>query len=70
MTPFFPDQEGVAIIVCDIEDENKYKLMSNNQTCIESSLHNNLAEHLNSEIGLRTITNLSTAKGTTALHRF
>lgn len=37
--------------------------MANGTTKLESSLHLNLDEHLNSEIGLGTITNLQSAKG-------
>jgi ATP-dependent DNA helicase HFM1/MER3 len=40
----------------------KYEALTFGETCIESSLHENLAEHLNSEIGLRTITNLESAR--------
>ncbi|TRM59292.1 Sec63 Brl domain-containing protein [Schizophyllum amplum] len=57
------DKEGVAIILCEQDLENKYRALLQGTTVLESSLHLNLSEHLNSEIGLGTITNLQTAKG-------
>jgi ATP-dependent DNA helicase HFM1/MER3 len=56
------DKEGVAIIMCESELEKKYRALGQGQTILESSLHTNLAEHLNSEIGLGTITSIATAK--------
>ncbi|KAI9446595.1 P-loop containing nucleoside triphosphate hydrolase protein [Lactarius indigo] len=56
------DKEGVAIIMCESGLESKYRALGQGQTILESSLHTNLAEHLNSEIGLGTITNIDTAK--------
>jgi ATP-dependent DNA helicase HFM1/MER3 len=56
------DREGVAIIMCESGLENKYRALGQSQTTLESSLHTNLAEHLNSEIGLGTIKNMETAK--------
>ncbi|KAL0946540.1 hypothetical protein HGRIS_012747 [Hohenbuehelia grisea] len=56
------DKEGVAIIICETELENKYRTLAQGATVLESSLHKNLAEHLNSEIGLGTITDVVTAK--------
>ncbi|KAH9060008.1 P-loop containing nucleoside triphosphate hydrolase protein [Lactarius vividus] len=56
------DKEGVAIIMCESGLESKYRALGQGQTILESSLHTNLAEHLNSEIGLGTITNIATAK--------
>ncbi len=38
------------------------KALAHGTTILESSLHTNLVEHLNSEIGLKTITNVETAK--------
>ena len=40
----------------------KYNNLVSGQTQLESSLHRNLTEHLNSEIALGTITNLETSK--------
>ncbi|TFY71871.1 hypothetical protein EVG20_g1121 [Dentipellis fragilis] len=56
------DKEGVAIIMCETELENKYKQLSEGRTLLESSLHRNLPEHLNSEVGLGTITDMESAK--------
>ncbi|KAH9950191.1 P-loop containing nucleoside triphosphate hydrolase protein [Amylocystis lapponica] len=56
------DKEGVAIIMCETELEEKYKNLVQGRTQLESSLHLNLSEHINSEIGLGTITNLESAK--------
>ncbi|KAL1762083.1 P-loop containing nucleoside triphosphate hydrolase protein [Schizophyllum commune] len=57
------DKEGVAIILCEDQLEAKYRALVQGRTILESSLHLNLSEHLNSEIGLGTITNLDSAKG-------
>ena len=57
-----PDKEGIAIILCEPELEQKYKALANGTTKLESSLHLHLDEHLNSEIGLGTITNIESAK--------
>ncbi|KAI0310640.1 Sec63 Brl domain-containing protein, partial [Amylostereum chailletii] len=56
------DKEGIAIIMCESELEQKYKALTYGKTILESSLHTNLSEHLNSELGLGTISNLETAK--------
>ncbi|OBZ69133.1 putative ATP-dependent DNA helicase HFM1 [Grifola frondosa] len=56
------DKEGVAIILCEPELEAKYNALVQGRSVLESSLHLNLSEHINSEIGLGTITNLHTAK--------
>jgi len=56
------DKEGVAIIMCESGLESKYRALGHGQTTLESSLHTNLAEHLNSEIGLGTIKNMETGK--------
>lgn len=60
--PESTDKEGTAIILCESELEQKYKALVNGTTKLESSLHLNLDEHLNSEIGLGTITNVESAK--------
>ncbi|KAI5117308.1 hypothetical protein M0805_005536 [Coniferiporia weirii] len=57
------DKEGVAIILCEQELERKYKNLAQGTTVLESSLHQNLSEHVNSEIGIGTITNVQSAKG-------
>jgi replicative superfamily II helicase len=56
------DKEGVAIIMCESGLESKYRTLGHGQTTLESSLHSNLAEHINSEVGLGTIINIATAK--------
>jgi ATP-dependent DNA helicase HFM1/MER3 len=48
--------------MCEAQLESKYRALVQGRTILESSLHLNLAEHLNSEIGLGTITNISLAK--------
>lgn len=57
-----PDTEGLALIMCSTDKEQRYKALSSGTTILESCLHLNLTEHLNSEIGLGTITSVSTAK--------
>lgn len=47
--------------MCESELESKYRALGQGQTILESSLHTNLAEHLISEVGLGTITNMATA---------
>ncbi|KAG6833676.1 hypothetical protein H0H87_002872 [Tephrocybe sp. NHM501043] len=54
--------DGIALIMCEVELEQKYRALVQGKTILESTLHTNLAEHLNSEIGLGTITSISTAK--------
>ncbi|EMD38220.1 hypothetical protein CERSUDRAFT_48078, partial [Gelatoporia subvermispora B] len=56
------DKEGVAVILCETELEAKYKALVKGQSALESCLHFNLAEHVNSEVGLGTITNIDSAK--------
>lgn len=56
------DNEGIAIILCEPELEHKYRTLAQGNTTLESSLHRNLAEHINSEIGLGTISNVENAK--------
>jgi ATP-dependent DNA helicase HFM1/MER3 len=48
--------------MCETQLEAKYQAMVQGKTVVESSLHRNLAEHINSEIGLGTITSYDTAK--------
>lgn len=56
------DKDGLAIIMCESELQEKYRALVQGKTVVESSLHLNLSEHLNSEIGLGTITNVNSAK--------
>ena len=48
--------------MCEADLEAKYRSLVHGGTLLESSLHTNLAEHINSEIGLGTITNVDSAK--------
>lgn len=50
------------MILCEAELETKYRALVHGTTTIESSLHRNLVEHLNSEICLRTVTDLKSAR--------
>lgn len=61
-SPYVSDKDGIAVIMCEAQLEAKYKALVQGRTVLESSLHLNLAEHLNSEIGLGTITNIALAK--------
>ncbi|TFK54660.1 hypothetical protein OE88DRAFT_1731974 [Heliocybe sulcata] len=56
------DKDGIAIVLCEPELEAKYRNLVQGKTVLESCLHQNLSEHLNSEIGLGTITDIGTAK--------
>ncbi|KAF4576318.1 Sec63 [Pleurotus pulmonarius] len=55
-------KDGIAIIMCETELEEKYRNLVQGKTILESGLHSNLSEHLNSEVALGTITNLASAK--------
>ncbi|KAG5637128.1 hypothetical protein H0H81_005657 [Sphagnurus paluster] len=59
---FQADKDGIALIFCEEQLEAKYRALVQGKTILESSLHANLSEHLNSEIGLGTIRSISTAK--------
>lgn len=48
--------------MCEPELESKYRALAQGRTPLESSLHTNLAEHINSEIGLGTIKDVDSAK--------
>jgi ATP-dependent DNA helicase HFM1/MER3 len=56
------DTEGVAIILCESELAPKYTALTRGETEVESCLHLNLSEHLNSEIGTKTISSFEGAK--------
>ncbi|KAM3083752.1 ATP-dependent DNA helicase MER3 [Clarireedia jacksonii] len=56
------DDSAIAIIMTRLEKADHYKKMISGQDVLESTLHLNLIEHLNSEIGLGTIHNLYCAK--------
>ncbi|XP_058448372.1 probable ATP-dependent DNA helicase HFM1 [Malaya genurostris] len=55
------DTFGVAVIMTQREKVKKYESLTNGSVPIESYLHEHLAEHLNSEIVLQTITDLRSA---------
>ncbi|KAI0168854.1 P-loop containing nucleoside triphosphate hydrolase protein [Hypoxylon sp. FL1284] len=56
------DDSAVAIIMTRAANVNRYKKMISGDETLESTLHRNLAEHLNSEISLGTIQDVPTAK--------
>lgn len=53
------DNSGTAVVLTSLEQKNRYVNLVNNKRDIESNLLDYLAEHLNSEIVLRTITDIS-----------
>lgn len=56
------ETEACAVVLCLNERVKKYEKMVAGEEVLESSLHQNLIEHLNAEIGIGTITSISTAK--------
>jgi ATP-dependent DNA helicase HFM1/MER3 len=48
--------------MCEPQLVSKYQALTHGKTILESSLHRNMLEHMNSEIALGTITNIQTAK--------
>ncbi|KAI0887763.1 P-loop containing nucleoside triphosphate hydrolase protein [Annulohypoxylon maeteangense] len=56
------DDSAVAIIMTKKANINRYKKMMSGEETLESMLHRNLVEHLNSEISLGTIQEVQTAK--------
>ncbi|KFY73080.1 hypothetical protein V499_06836 [Pseudogymnoascus sp. VKM F-103] len=56
------DDSAVAIIMTRQSSIDRYKRMISGQDVLESTLHLNLIEHLNSEIGLGTVRDLYSAK--------
>ncbi|XP_058831957.1 probable ATP-dependent DNA helicase HFM1 [Topomyia yanbarensis] len=55
------DTFGVAVIMTQREKVRKYERLTTGSVPIESYLHEHLAEHLNSEIVLQTITDMRSA---------
>ncbi|GAA6006352.1 hypothetical protein JCM11491_004924 [Sporobolomyces phaffii] len=55
------DRLGVAVIMTRREHQQKYDDLVHAHKNLESSLHKNLTEHVNSEIILRTITDVASA---------
>ncbi|KAI2618543.1 P-loop containing nucleoside triphosphate hydrolase protein [Hypomontagnella submonticulosa] len=56
------DDSAVAIIMTKTTNVDRYKRMISGDEILESTLHRNLVEHLNSEISLGTIQDVQTAK--------
>ncbi|KAI9745516.1 MAG: Sec63 [Claussenomyces sp. TS43310] len=56
------DDSAIAIIMTRGSSVDRYKKMVSGQEVLESTLHLNLIEHLNSEIGLGTIHDVTSAK--------
>ncbi|KAI0133699.1 hypothetical protein BJ170DRAFT_729047 [Xylariales sp. AK1849] len=56
------DQSATAIIMTKRSMAQRYETMISGEEVLESKLHLNLIEHLNSEVGLGTIQDLVTAK--------
>ncbi|KAM7220413.1 hypothetical protein V8F06_004192 [Rhypophila decipiens] len=56
------DDTATAIILTRAPNKERYEKMVSGQEVIESTLHLNLIEHLNSEISLNTITDIRKAK--------
>lgn len=56
------DKTGVAIILCESELETKYRNLTQGKTVLESSLHKNLPEHINAEVGIGTISDIRSAR--------
>ncbi|CAH1800548.1 unnamed protein product [Owenia fusiformis] len=55
------DDTATAVIMTRMETKQKYESFLNGAQLIESSLHEHLIEHLNAEIVLNTITDISVA---------
>ncbi|KAI0016788.1 hypothetical protein F4780DRAFT_797401 [Xylariomycetidae sp. FL0641] len=56
------DNSAVAIIMTKTSHVGRYERMISGTEILESTLHRNLVEHLNSEVGLGTIQDIETAK--------
>lgn len=56
------DDDAVAVVMTRQNKVRKYELLVTGQEVLESTLHLGLIEHLNAEIGLGTIHNLSSAR--------
>ncbi|KAH8672679.1 hypothetical protein BGZ60DRAFT_429997 [Tricladium varicosporioides] len=56
------DDSAAAVIMTKSDNKQRYERMISGQDVLESTLHLNLIEHLNSEIGLRTVSSLEKAK--------
>ncbi|KAI0518035.1 hypothetical protein F5B22DRAFT_635525 [Xylaria bambusicola] len=56
------DSRAIAIIMTRTGNVQRYEKLVSGEELLESTLHQNLLEHLNSEIGLGTIQDIQTAK--------
>ena len=56
------DSSATAIVLTRSHNKERYEKMISGQQVLESTLHLNLIEHLNSEIGLQTIYDIQSAK--------
>ena len=56
------DDSANALILTSSDQKERYDRMVSGEEILESTLHLNLIEHLNSEIGLRTISDMKSAK--------
>ncbi|KAH7028113.1 P-loop containing nucleoside triphosphate hydrolase protein, partial [Microdochium trichocladiopsis] len=56
------DKSAVGIIMTRQENVQRYSAMVTGEQLLESTLHLNLLEHLNSEVGLGTIKDIQTAR--------
>ncbi|KAI0400252.1 hypothetical protein F4802DRAFT_501621 [Xylaria palmicola] len=56
------DNHATAIIMTRLANVKRYEKLVSGEELLESTLHRNLLEHLNSEIGLGTIQDMQTAK--------
>lgn len=56
------DDSAIAVILTRNHNKDRYESMISGQQVLESTLHLNPIEHLNSEIGLQTIRDLASAK--------
>ncbi|KAI0112603.1 P-loop containing nucleoside triphosphate hydrolase protein [Nemania sp. FL0031] len=56
------DSNATAVIMTRLANTQRYKKLVSGEELLESTLHRNLLEHLNSEIGLGTIQDIPTAK--------
>jgi ATP-dependent DNA helicase HFM1/MER3 len=56
------DDSANALILTSSDQKERYVRMVSGEEILESTLHLNLIEHLNSEVGLRTITDVESAK--------
>ncbi|KAF8467614.1 Sec63 Brl domain-containing protein [Kalaharituber pfeilii] len=56
------DTSGIAVIMTKNEMKNKYERLISGSEIVESCLHENLVEHLNAEIWMGTISEVSAAK--------